>query len=390
MSALRSLKILELAEGVAGEYCGKLLSDFGADVIKLEKPGEGSPTRRLGPFGPKGEAPETSGLFAYLNTNKSSVELDVTSKAGAAMLAKLLPHVDALIDDHPPGWLRAVGLDPATLEEKYPGLIVCAITPYGQDAPEDSRHAEDINVMHASGWGFHTPSGADNARAPLKGPGRFLPSYEGGLEGALCVAASLYEKLESKRGRFIDVSKQAALTGRCDYVLGQMIAGDMDVSQDRRAFDLFGPAGIFHTRDGLVYIFMSAPAHWQGLRQLMGDPEWMQSFPENWLEKECTPQRVALVREKLAGWLKSKAKDEVAEAAQKLGVTLVAVNTAKDMLASPQFTFREFFASIAHPVMGEARYPTVPYKMSATPAELERPAPLLGQHTDGVLVERAP
>jgi crotonobetainyl-CoA:carnitine CoA-transferase CaiB-like acyl-CoA transferase len=191
--------------------------------------------------------------------------------------------------------------------------------------------------------------------------------------------------LASGQGRFIDVSKQAALTGRCDYVVGQMIAGDMDVSEDRRAFDLFGPAGIFHTTDGFVYIFMSAPYHWAGLRKLMGDPEWMHAFPENWLERDCTPERVTLVRQHLAAWLRTQEKDDVAAQAQNLGVTLVPVNTAKDMLASPQFQFRGFFASVTHPVLGEAKHPTVPYRMSASPARIESPAPLLGQHTDDKL-----
>jgi crotonobetainyl-CoA:carnitine CoA-transferase CaiB-like acyl-CoA transferase len=385
MSALASFKVLELAEGVAGEYCGKLISDFGADVIKLERPGEGSPTRRMGPFAPRGDAPETSGLFAYLNTNKSSITLDLSAEAGVKMLRLLLQHVDAVIDDHAPGWLREVGLGPQSFEQDFPGLVLCSITPYGQAPPEDSRYAEDINVMHASGWGYHTPSAADPDKPPLKGPGRFLPSYEAGLEAALCVVASLYEKMETGRGRFIDVSKQAVLTSRVDYVVGQMIAGDMDVSEARTAFDLFGPAGIFHCRDGFAYIFMSAPYHWQGLRKLLGEPQWMDDFPENWLERGCTPERVALVRRHLAEWLKTQNKNEAAEAAQKLGVTLVAVNTAKDLIGSPQFAFREFFADVAHPVIGPAAHPTVPYRLSVTPAKIERHAPLLGEHNEARL-----
>src|SRR5580692_6166321 len=102
MSALSKLRILELSESVAGEYCGKLLSDFGAEVIKLERPEGGSPTRRLGPFGPEGAAPERSGLFAYLNTNKSSVTVDLSTVAGRSTLGKLLTRVDAVIDDHAP------------------------------------------------------------------------------------------------------------------------------------------------------------------------------------------------------------------------------------------------------------------------------------------------
>src|SRR5579883_208128 len=103
VSALNAFRVLELSESVSGEYCGKLLSDFGADVIKLEKTGCGSPTRSLSPFASAAaHAPnESSGLFAYLNTNKSSVTVDLSTPAGAARMDKLLRWVDAAIDDHP-------------------------------------------------------------------------------------------------------------------------------------------------------------------------------------------------------------------------------------------------------------------------------------------------
>ena len=163
----------------------------------------------------------------------------------------------------------------------------------------------------------------------LKGAGRFLVSYEAGLDAALCIVAALYEREESQLGRFIDISKQTVMASRVDYVLGQMVAGDMDVTSKRTAFDLGGPAGIFRCVDGYAYIWMSAPAHWEGLRKLLGDPEWMKEFPERWLEFECTPERVAKCRHHLAEWLKTQEKEKASAAAQKLGVTLVAVNNAE-------------------------------------------------------------
>src|SRR5262245_24894797 len=111
MTALQGFRILELAEGVSGECCGKLLADFGAEVIKIERPGSGSPVRSLSPFGGQGEAPENSALFAYLNTNKRSVALDISGASGRQTLEKLLHLADAVIDDHGPGWLAGVGLD---------------------------------------------------------------------------------------------------------------------------------------------------------------------------------------------------------------------------------------------------------------------------------------
>ncbi len=385
MAALCGIKVLELAQSVSGEYCGKLLSDFGAEVIKLEKPGSGSPTRRLGPFAPGAADPERSGLFAYLNTNKQSIELDVAHAAQIGTLEKLLHHVDVVIDDHPDGWLASIGLDPETLTESRPGLVLCSITAFGHSPPEDRLCAEDLNVFHSSGWGYHTPGAAECEQPPLKGAGRFLPSYEAGLEGALCIVAALYERQGSNLGSFIDISKQAVLASRADYVLGQMVAGDMEVSNERTAYNLHGPAGIFPCRDGYAYIWMSAPAHWDALGVLLGNPEWMKSFPAYWLERDCTPERVAHCRQHIADWLKTEDKHEVAAAAQKLGLTVVAVNNARDLSTSPQYAFREFFSEVNHPVHGLVLYPTVPYKLSETPARITSAAPLLGQHTEEVL-----
>lgn len=390
MSALSTFKVLELSESVSGEYCGKLLSDFGAQVIKIEKPVCGSPTRRLGPFAPGGahvenSRGENSGLFAYLNTNKSSVALDLSSASGVETLGKLLKYVDVVIDDHPDGWLKSIGLDPATCHTKHPQLVLCAITSHGQSPPADRVHAEDLNVFHSSGWGYHTPSAADEKLPPLKGAGRFMVSYEAGMEAAMCIVAALYEREVSKQGQFIDISKNEVMASRIDYVLGQMVAGDMDVTLKRTAFDLGGPAGIFRCRNGYAYIWMSAPSHWEALRKLLGHPDWMNTFPDRWMELECTAERVATCRHHIAEWLKTQEKENASAEAQKLGLTLVPVNNARDLKASPQYVFRGYFADVSHPVLGQASYPTVPYKLCATPAKIVAPAPALGQHTEARL-----
>jgi crotonobetainyl-CoA:carnitine CoA-transferase CaiB-like acyl-CoA transferase len=396
MSALSGIKVLELAESVSGEYCGKLLSDFGAEVIKIEKPGCGSPTRRLAPLvgmadGTAADGNEGSALFAYLNTSKRSVELDLSSASGRETLSKLLQQVVVVIDDHPAAWLESLGLDGLGLgadrvQQVHPGLVMCSITNFGLEPPEDRLHAEDLNVFHSSGWGYHTPTGADPALPPLKGPGRFMPSYEGGLEAAMCITAALYERMDSGLGRFIEISKQEVLASRIDYVLAQMVAGEMNVSNDRKAFDLAGPAGIFPCQDGFVYLWLSAPAHWDGLRKLLDDSVWMQDFPSNWLERGCTPERVALCRHHITQWLQTQNKHEAAAKAQTLGVTLVAVNNAEDLVASPQYQFRTFFVELQHPVLGKSLYPTVPYQLSVTPARPQSAAPLLGQDNDKCLL----
>lgn len=381
MSALSSYRVLELAEGVGGEYCGKLLSDFGAEVIKIERPGTGSPTRQLGPFAGAERSIEGSGLFAFLNTNKRSLALDLATDTGRVMLGRLIASVDVVIDDHAPGWLAGVGLDPSRLDGQWPELVLCSITAYGQNPPAERRHAEDLTVFHSSGWGFHTPGVGFEDRPPLKGPGRFFSHYEAAQEAAMYIAGCLYDRDNDGRGRFIDVSMHEVMVSRADYVVAQFVAGEMDVTDWRGGFDMHGPGGIFPCKDGFIYVFMATPDQWAAYRKLVGDPDWARDLPPDWLMKGLTPERIALTRRDLCQWLESRDKVDAADEAQALGITLVPVNTPREVMASPQYRHRQYFADVTHPVIGQAQYPTVPYKLSETPAQIIAPAPLLGQHS---------
>jgi crotonobetainyl-CoA:carnitine CoA-transferase CaiB-like acyl-CoA transferase len=368
MSALSGIRIVELAESVAGEYCGKLLADFGAEVIKVEAPERGSPTRTMASL--VVDAPEGSGLFAYLNTNKLSVELDAASQE----LTRLIGTADAVIGD------RAT--DRA---EQHPDVVFCSITPFGQGVAAEFDNAKSINVFHASGWGYHTPSHADPARPPLQGPGRFLADYEAGLDAALCVVSALFRRLHTGAGEFVDISQHAVLVSRADCILGRFITGEVPAHGTRDDYDQLGPASFFACADGFVYLYVTNRAHWLGVKALMGHPEWLDDFEDDWLEFSVTAEKVATFQRGFAAWVKGSAKETAAEEAQRLNVPLVPVNDAADLHASPQYRHRGFFREIRHPVLGPASYPTVPYQLSASPAEIAVAAPALGQHTADVV-----
>ena len=373
MSALTGIRIVELAESVAGEYCGKLLADFGAEVIKIECPDHGSPTRAMAPIIGGDGGPEHSALFAYLNTNKRSVVLDVSCAAGVEKLHDIIATADAVIDDHTPSW--------ADIPRGHPNVVFCSITPYGGAAPPEFQNAKSLNVFHSSGWGYHTPSHPDPAKPPLKGPGRFLTDYEAGLDAALCVAASLFFHLHTGRGEFIDLSQHAVLASRADSVLGRFITGEVAPENTREDYDQQGPASFFACTDGFVYLYMTSRNHWVGLKKLMGQPEWLDAFDDDWLEFSVTPDKVATFQRGFAAWVASLTKDAAAEEAQRLGVPLVPVKSAADLKNSPQYRHRGFFHDVTHPVLGSAAYPGVPYLMSASPARITSAAPALGQHT---------
>jgi crotonobetainyl-CoA:carnitine CoA-transferase CaiB-like acyl-CoA transferase len=373
MSALTGIRIVELAESVAGEYCGKLLADFGAEVIKIERPDHGSPTRAMAPIIGDDGGPERSALFAYLNTNKRSVVLDVSCGAGVEKLHDIIATADAVIDDHTPPWAEIPG--------RHPAVVYCSITPYGSAAPPEFQNAKSLNVFHSSGWGYHTPSHPDTAKPPLKGPGRFLTDYEAGLDAALCIAASLFWHLHTGRGEFIDVSQHAVLASRADSVLGRFITGEVTPENTREDYDQQGPASFFACADGFVYLYMTSRNHWVGLKKLMGQPEWLDAFDDDWLEFSVTPDKVATFQRGFAQWVVGLTKDAAAEEAQRLGVPLVPVKSAADLKNSPQYRHRGFFHDVSHPVLGTAAYPGVPYLMSASPARITSAAPALGQHT---------
>ena len=374
MSALTGIRVVELAGSVAGEYCGKLLADFGAEVIKVEAPGGGSPTRRMAPIvghDVQGVGCESSALFAYLNTNKRSVVLD---GASTERLDDIIGASDVVIDDQARAW-----------GERHPGVVFCSISPFGQGAAAEFDNAKSINVFHASGWGYHTPSHADPARPPLQGPGRFLADYEAGLDAALCIASSLFKRLHTGQGEFIDISQHAVLVSRADCILGRFITGEVPAHGDRDDYDQQGPASFFACADGFVYLYMTSRAHWLGVKALMGQPDWLDAFDDDWLEFSVTPEKVATFQRGFAGWVRDLPKQAAAEKAQRLNVPLVPVNDAADLHHSPQYRHRGFFRQVRHPVLGDAWYPTVPYALSASPAEITAPAPTLGQHTALVL-----
>lgn len=378
MSALTGLLLIETAERPAGEYTGKLLADLGAEVIKVEGPG-GSPTRGMGPFR-DGE----STLFAYLNTNKKSVVLDLENPEDRAALDRLLARANGLIDDHDEVWGELHALASAQVAAAHPHLVHCIVTPFGQGAPPEWQACQPINLTNASGWAYHSPSETPHDKPPIKGPGRFFADYEAAIDAALCIAASLLRQRKTGKGQFIDISQDEVLLNRIDCVLDRMLAGDVEPDMERTAYDMGGPATSFACKDGHVYLFMTTKVHWKGLLSLMGDPAWANEFREDWLEFDCTRENVKKFRDLFRPWIAQQDKVAITEAAQKAGVAMVPVNTAPDLPVNEQFQYRAFFQQAEHPTFGTVSYPTAPYRMSASPVRIASPAPALGANSDEI------
>jgi crotonobetainyl-CoA:carnitine CoA-transferase CaiB-like acyl-CoA transferase len=362
---------------VAGEFCGKLLADLGAEVIKVEQPGQGSPTRVMAPLVHASNRDPASALFAYLNTNKHSVTIDLDGKQGSTELLALLETAAAVIDDHDAGWLRRQGLASHQLATDFPDLVFTSVTRFGLMAPPALATSTSLTVMQASGWGYHTASQQDLSKPPLKGPGRFLVDYEGGLDAAICTLAALVSRERTGRGDFVDLSVQSVLVSRADHIVGRMLANEMPVGDARSAFVPPSPSGAYRCSDGYVHLY-GTPVHWPALIELLGHPTWAEDFPANWLF-DVTPSQLALFQHHFNAWVRDKLVDPLCEKAQALDIPMVRVNDAAQILGSEQLAARGYFQQLDHPELGAANYPTVPYRLSATPVRLTRPAPALGQ-----------
>jgi crotonobetainyl-CoA:carnitine CoA-transferase CaiB-like acyl-CoA transferase len=386
MGVLDGIRIVELAESVAGEYCGKLLADLGAELVKVERPATGSPTRSMAPVLEGGDGRSESALFAYLNTNKRSVAIDLGTRDGLGEAHRLIASAAAVIDDHCDRWLRDARLDADGFLSAYPHAVFCSVTPFGLGAPEHFDAATSLTAFHASGWGYHMAPLDGPPRPPLKGPGRFLAEYDGGLDAAIGLMAALLRRERIGGGDWLDTSCQAALVGRADHIVGRVLAGELEGGPSREVYARREPTGAYRCADGGIHIY-ATPFHWKSLKTLLGNPDWASKYPDDWLFTG-TKEMVEEFRGRFRDWLADKQRDKLCEEAQELGIPIVALNGPADLANSAQLKVRGFFQELEHPVLGKASYPTVAYKLSRTPAELTRPAPALGEH-DGIEAEPA-
>ena len=210
-SAFEGVKVVELARMVSGPYCGKLLADMGADVIKIEEPPAGDPARMRGAFPGGRPDPECSALFLNLNTSKRSLALDLAKRGGREVFTRLVAWADILIvDGHGAATLDAVSLEWPALHERNPDLFLTSITPYGHSGPRAGCKGTELTGYHAGGLGtLMPPRSTDAGRAPVKAGG-YPTGYHSGLTAAFATATALFGRRKGE-GRLIDVSEQESI-----------------------------------------------------------------------------------------------------------------------------------------------------------------------------------
>jgi len=366
---------------VSAPFCAKLLADYGADVVKVEPPA-GDLARTWGPFPTDRPHPEKSGLFFYLNTNKRSVTLDVDRPEGRGVLLDLLAEADLLVENHLPATMRAAGLDHASLARINPNLVVVSITPFGQTGPYSDWKGHDLNAFHLSATGSRYCGRP--GEAPLE-HGTFSADFYGGMTAAAWGLAAVYGRALVGGGQHVDVSTAEAIAAT--FVGGQNIGGyAQDGKFEKRTgvgMPLGAPATILPCKDGHVWMLALEPGQWNGLVDVMGNPEWAQleMFQDMFMRAQNADVIYPLIEE----WTMQHGKMEIMERCQAAGCPITAVFTVAEAAEHPHLAERGYIVALDHPELGRVASLGAPFKLPACPGGPTRPAPLLGEHTAEVL-----
>jgi CoA:oxalate CoA-transferase len=377
--AFAGVRIVEYATMVSGPYCGKLFADMGADVVKVEEPPAGDPARRRGPFPGDQPHPERSGLFLYLNTSKRSVTLDVGRPSGCEALRRLVGWADVLIDSHGADSLESLGLGWDELRRHNPGLILASITPYGRTGPRSQQKGGELTSFHAGGLGNLLPTRSEDiSRAPIKAGG-YPTGYNAGLAAAVAVAAALTGRKANGVGRLVDVSEQEAILA---LVRSNVASTLYHHAAWSRVPERPPALGRMKCRDGYVVALVIEEHHWRAFVDLMGNPEWASG--EEWNSLAYRVGHLMEIAARIDEWAAQQSKEDLHHRGAAMGFAIGSVYSAEEVMKYRQHLARRYFVEVDHPQAGRFRYAGWPYKMSASPPAVQRPAPLLGQHNQEV------
>jgi benzylsuccinate CoA-transferase BbsE subunit len=380
-AALHGRRVLELADE-KGVYCGKLLADLGADVIKVEAPG-GDATRDVPPF--LGDRPgrDRSLFFLYMNTSKRGVTLDLARPEGREIFARLAATADVVLETFPPGRLESLGLGYAHLKAASPCLVLTSITGFGQTGPHRAYRSSDL-VAAALGGAMYVTGEADDPPVRLSG-------YQACVTASTCAAAAtliaLWHAAASGEGQQVDISLEEA-TVSATHICGIGKWLDDGIVPRRSGTSLFAsvPSGTYRCRDGLVYLMVNRPLHWQALARWIHEVTGNDAVLDPLFEGPSSSRQA--YRDILDGYVEELTArftvGEVYHEGQRRHLAFTPVNDAAAVARDPHLAVRGYFVEAAHRDGTRLRYPGPPYRLAGTPWRIARPAPAAGEHNEEI------
>ena len=373
--ALAGLKVLDLSRVLAGPWCGQLLGDLGAEVIKVESPVGGDDTRGWGPPFLEGE----SAYFLGCNRNKQGIAIDFSSSDGKQLLAQLIPQFDVLIENFKSGTLDKWGFDSAWFEKNAPTLVRCSITGYGSAGSQSGLPGYDF-ILQAE-------SGLMSIAGPVDGDptkyGVAIVDLATGMMAANAIQAALLARYRTGKGQAVEVSLFDTSIALLANVGNSHLATGKDSGRYGNGHPTIVPYTTYHCADGMVALAVGNDKQFAQLSKILGEPEWADD--ERLKTNSARIQNRDLIDDLLAKKLMVYASDELIKLCRSNGIPIGRVNTVSQALASEQTVAKEMILEMNHSKVGKFRSLASPLKMHGSHNAKKQAPPMLGEHTNLVL-----
>ncbi|HBK79597.1 MAG TPA: CoA transferase [Nitrospinae bacterium] len=375
--ALEGVRILEVCQIMAGPFCGALLGDMGADVIKVEKPAGGDDARRMGRYFAGGEGYG----FMNLNRNKRSIALNLKSQKGRALLIELARSADALIENFRPGTMDRLGLGYEDLRKANSGLIYASISGYGHTGPFREKGGFDLVAQGLSSLMSFT---GEPGRPPVKIPVP-LCDLNAGIYTAFSILSAYIHKQRTGEGQKIDTSLVDAGLGYTFWQSSQFFPeGEVPVPRGS-AHEVTAPYQAFKCSDGYIVLGAANQPNWERTCKAMGREDLMER-DEYKTDKDRAVNYLKLAEE-LEEAFGSDTRASWLQRLEAEGVPCGPILNMAETFDHPQIKARGMAVDVEHPAAGATRVLGFPPQLSGTPGIVRKPAPTLGQHTDEVMKE---
>ncbi|MFA7248132.1 MAG: CoA transferase [Dehalococcoidia bacterium] len=377
---LAGVRVLDLTRHIAGPYCTKLMADYGADVIKIEQPGTGDPSRHFPPYYHDQPDQEGSLHFLYLNTSKRSVTLDLKTERGRQIFLDLAQQADVVVENFRPGVMDSLGIGWETLHALKPSLILTSISNFGQTGPYRDLRATELIEYAMSG--VMTISGRED-RSPLK-HGLSQAQYDTGANAAWVTAMMLFWQVQGRAGQHVDIAIRDTVAGT--LVLNEPYYAWMGGIQGRRTSAGDGTGNglsdIMPCADGYVIVQHRNTQPWQNVVDFLRAPELDDDrFHTNDGRMLNGEELYEILKKALSTRTKRDLLDDGAAHRVLLGI----VQDPSDLVSCPHLNARGYWVDVEHPATGPMKYPGAPVRLPGTTWRIRRHAPLLGEDTDEVL-----
>jgi formyl-CoA transferase len=372
---LSDLRVVELGQLLAGPFCGQLLGDFGAEVIKVEDPGRGDPMREWGREKPHGK----SLWWPVVARNKLSATCDLRSPDGQDLLRRLLASADVLVENFRPGTLERWGLSPDALWEANPGLIITRVTGYGQTGPYAPRAG--FGAIGEAMGGIRYVMGEPDAM-PVRA-GISLGDSLAAIFACLGTLVALHHRERSGRGQVVDSAIYEAVLGMMESLIPEWAVAGYQRERTGAVLPNVSPSNVYPTGDGdLVLIAANQDSVFGRLAAAMGQPQL--AADPRYATHGARGAAMTELDNLIAEWTATIPAEDLLAALHEAGVPAGRIFRAADMLADPHFAARQAIVTVPHPDFGDLPMHNVAPKLSATPGAVRSAGPALGEHNDRV------